>query len=82
MKIVLTQVEFETMAAAWVYENLVEKKMLSAKIVGDEVELEVFEPSDMPVEESEEKVEEVVEDVEEDIEDNIEDYNRIRTGTI
>ena len=25
MKIVLTQVEFETMAAAWVYENLVEK---------------------------------------------------------
>lgn len=53
MKIVLTQIEFETMAAAWVYENLVEKKMLTAKIVGDEVELEVFEPADLPKEEVE-----------------------------
>jgi len=50
MKIVLTQVEFETMAAAWVYENLVEKKMLTATIVGDDVELEVFGPNDLPVE--------------------------------
>ena len=50
MKIVLTQVEFETMAAAWVYENLVEKKMLSATIIGDDVELEVFGPNDLPVE--------------------------------
>jgi len=58
MKIVLTQVEFETMAAAWVYENLVEKRMESAKIVGDEVELEVFGANDKP----EEAVEEVVED--------------------
>jgi len=51
MKIVLTQVEFETMAAAWVYENLVEKKMVSAKIDGDSIKLEVFGPGDMPQEE-------------------------------
>ena len=49
MKIVLTQVEFETMAEAWVYENLVEKQMASAKIVGDDVELEVFGSNDLPV---------------------------------
>jgi hypothetical protein len=48
MKIVLTQQEFETMASAWVYENLVEKKMLSAKIVGDDVQLEVFSAGDEP----------------------------------
>lgn len=55
MKIVLTQVEFEKMASAWVYENLVEKKMLAATIVGDEVELEVFGEGDLPVKEEDEK---------------------------
>jgi len=46
MKIVLQQVEFEKMAAAWVYENLVEKTMASATIVGDSVELEVLGEGD------------------------------------
>ena len=50
MKIVLTQVEFETMAAAWVFENLVEKTMQTATIVGDSVELEVFGAGDLPEE--------------------------------
>ena len=48
MKIKLTQKEFETMAAAWVYENLVEKTMASAKIVDDYIELAVFGPDDKP----------------------------------
>ena len=48
MKIVLQQGEFEKMAAAWVYENLVEKKMESATIVGDSVELEVLGADDEP----------------------------------
>ena len=55
MKIVLTQVEFEKMASAWVYENLVEKTMVAATIVGDEVELEVFGEGDLPVKEEDEK---------------------------
>ena len=42
MKIVLTQDEFETAMAAWVYENLVKKSMASAKILDEYVELEVF----------------------------------------
>ncbi len=42
MKIVLQQGEFEKMAEAWVYENLIEKKMASATIVNDSIELEVF----------------------------------------
>ena len=50
MKIVLQQGEFEKMAAAWVYENLVEKKMESATIVGDSVELEVLGADDAPEE--------------------------------
>ena len=53
MRIVLQQVEFEKMAAAWVYENLVEKTMASATIVEDAIELEVFGADDGP-----EKVEE------------------------
>jgi hypothetical protein len=48
MKIALTQEEFETMAAAWVYENLVEKKMVSAEIKSDFIELEVFGAGDIP----------------------------------
>ena len=47
MKIVLEQVEFEKMATSWVYENLVEKTMVSASIVGDSVELEVFGEGDV-----------------------------------
>ena len=54
MKIVLTQVEFESMASAWVYENLVEKKMTSATIVDDAIELEVFSANDAPKPEPEE----------------------------
>jgi hypothetical protein len=50
MKIVLQQKEFESMAAAWVYENLVEKKMTSASIVEDAIELEVFGTGDEPEE--------------------------------
>ena len=49
MKIVLQQVEFEKMATAWVYENLVEKSLASATIVGDAIELEVFGEGDAPV---------------------------------
>jgi len=48
MKIALTQEEFETMASAWVYENLVEKKMASSKIKDGFIELEVFGAGDMP----------------------------------
>ena len=64
MKIVLQQKEFESMAAAWVYENLVEKKMTSATIVDDAIELEVFGSDDEP----EVRVEEV----------EVGDYNDIR----
>ena len=42
MKIVLQQGEFEKMAESWVFENLVEKKMASASIVDNAIELEVF----------------------------------------
>ena len=48
MKIVLEQNEFEKMAAAWVYEHLVEKQFYAATIVGDAVELEVFGDGDAP----------------------------------
>ena len=79
MKIVLTQKEFETMASAWVFENLVEKNMASAKIVGDQVELEVFGPNDAP--ENVEYIEAVDDDVDDDDDDEeIVDYNLIRTG--
>ena len=53
MKIVLQQAEFESMAAAWVYENLVEKKMTSAAIVDDAIELEVFAADQEPAVEEE-----------------------------
>ena len=52
MKIVLQQVEFEKMAESWVYENLVEKRMVSASIVGDAIELEVFGSEDLPPKEN------------------------------
>lgn len=48
MRIVLEQNEFEKMAAAWVYEHLVEKKFYSATIVGDAIELEVFAEDSPP----------------------------------
>ena len=48
MKIALQQGEFEKMAAAWVYENLVEKTMSSADIVDGTIELEVFGDGDAP----------------------------------
>lgn len=67
MKIVLQQGEFEKMATAWVYENLVEKTMSSATIVGDSIELEVFGEGDAP---------EVVEEIEDAIVSYTEqDYN-------
>jgi hypothetical protein len=72
MKIVLTQKEFETMASAWVFENLVEKNMASARIVGDQVELEVFGSNDAP--EDIEHVEVVDDD------DDDDDYNLVQVG--
>jgi hypothetical protein len=75
VKIQLTQKEFETMASAWVYENLVEKTMVSAKIVGDSVELEVFGPDDEPEKEEEDKPEVIMDD-------DVLDYNEIRTGNV
>ena len=51
MKIVLEQNEFEKMAAAWVFEHLVEKNFHAATIVDGSIELEVFGDGDTPVEE-------------------------------
>lgn len=68
MKIVLEQKEFEKMAAAWVYEHLVEKTFYAAKIIGDAVELEVFGEGDGPEPEA---TPELTEDIHINIEEDL-----------
>lgn len=48
MKIILVDSEFQDMANAWVYKNLVEKELVRASVVDNVIELEVIGEGEQP----------------------------------
>jgi hypothetical protein len=48
MKIILEDSEFQKMASAWVFENLVEKILVNANVVNNVIELDVVGEGENP----------------------------------